>query len=63
MPMSPEIPMVVGFLVFILFPLAVAFLAARRGRPGLGVLTFVTMFAGLGPLTGLLTLLRLAGKI
>lgn len=55
--------MVIGFIIFILFPLWVAWYAKRRGHPGLAVLTFVTMFVGLGPLVGLLTLLRLAKKI
>lgn len=58
-----EIPMLVGFVVFILFPLWVVFLTLRRGQPDLSVLTFVTMFVGLGPLVGLLALLRLAGRI
>jgi hypothetical protein len=60
---SMELPWVIGFLVFILFPVSVAIYAVRRGHQGLAVLTFATMFVGLGPLVALLTLLRLAGKI
>jgi hypothetical protein len=53
-----ELAMIAGLIIFILFPLAVVLIAAQRGHPGLALLTFVTMFAGLGPLVGLLTLLR-----
>lgn len=58
-----ELPWIIGFLVFIIFPLSVAVFAMRRDHQGLAVLTFVTMFVGLGPLVALLTLLRLAQKI
>jgi hypothetical protein len=64
MPALPsELPLVIGFLVFVLFPLSVVVLALRRDQQGLAVLTFVAMFVGLGPLVALLTLLRLAHKI
>jgi hypothetical protein len=58
-----EIGMVIGFLVFIVFPLFVVVSAVRQGQQGLAVLTFVTTFVGLGPLVGLLTLLRLNRRI
>jgi hypothetical protein len=55
--------MVIGFLIFIVFPLWVVFFASRKGRSGLAALTFLSMFVGLGPLVGLLTLLRLGNRI
>jgi hypothetical protein len=58
-----EIGMVIGFLLFIVFPLFVVVSAARQGQHGLATLTFVTTFVGLGPLVGLLTLLRMNHKI
>ena len=58
--MSDELPMAIGFVIFILFPLIVVFFATRRGRRGLAALTFVTMFVGLGPLVGVLALLSVA---
>jgi len=56
--MSNELPRLIGFVIFILFPLIVIFFATRRDRRGLAALTFATMFVGLGPLVGVLTLLR-----
>jgi hypothetical protein len=61
--LNAEIPVALGFAIFILFPLVVVFYSARKGHSGLAALTFTTMFAGLGPLVGLLTLLRLGKKI
>lgn len=62
-PPQTEIAVAVGLLIFIMFPLATAFHAAQRDHPGLAVLTFVTTFAGLGPLVGMLTILRVKDKI
>jgi hypothetical protein len=58
-----ELPLAIGFIIFILFPLWVVFVANRRKQRGLAALTFATMFVGLGPLVGVLTLLRMAKKI
>jgi hypothetical protein len=55
--------MIIGFLIFILFPIWVVYYASRRDRSGLATLTLLSMFVGLGPLVGLLTLLRIAGKV
>jgi hypothetical protein len=55
--------MVIGFVIFIVFPLWVVSYTSRKGRSSLAALTFLSMFVGLGPLVGLLTLLRLGNKI
>lgn len=50
--------MLIGFVVFLLFPLGVSLLALRRSYSGLALLTFLSIFAGLGPLVAMLTLVR-----
>lgn len=53
---SPE--MFVGFLVFIVFPLWVTYRAQKRGYAGFALLTFLTMFVGLGLVVAVLTLFK-----
>ncbi len=50
-----------GFLVFIVFPLYVTYRLYRKGYPGLALLTFLSMFVGVGPLVSGLMLWRTAG--
>jgi hypothetical protein len=61
--MANELTAVIGLIIFILFPSWVVYVAVRKDHPGLAVLTFATIFVGLGPLVGTLTLLRVSEKI
>lgn len=55
-----DLAMFIGFLVFLVFPLCVAYRAYNRGYAGLALLTFLTTFVALGPFVGILTLFRTA---
>ena len=48
-----------GFLVFIAFPLYMCYVAFKKGRVGLAILTFLTIFVGLGPISAVYTLFAL----
>lgn len=49
-----------GFLIFIVFPLWAIYQTAHKGHSGLALLTFLSMFVGLGPVVAVFSLWRTA---
>ena len=53
-----ESEMLVGFLVYILYPLAIIFITLHKKRSEYSLIIFLSMVIGLGPIVGTYLLIK-----